>query len=102
MQNKGLKSLGSIMEEDVLSYFLDAEGVLSKSSGYKKQIAAVFKTCIDWNEKDCRNILAYLPRIRPKRKNIQFLTPEEVAGIRVLPSSRNQPVCANKKPPFCK
>ena len=84
MQNKGLKNLGSISEEDVLSFFLDDKGVLSKSSSYKKQIAAVFKAGINWNEKECRKIVAYLPRIRPKRKNIQFLTPKEVERIRDL------------------
>ena len=84
MQNKGLKNLGSIKEEDVLSFFLDDKGILSKSSSYKKQISAVFKAGINWNEKECRNILAYLPRIRPKRKNIQFLTPEEVERIHTM------------------
>jgi integrase len=81
VQNKGLKNLASIEEEDVLSFFLDDNGVLSKSSGYKKQIAAVFKAGISWKESECSRILAYLPRIRPKRKNIQFLTREEVEAI---------------------
>jgi integrase len=81
MQNKGLRSLASIEEEDVFSFFLDNNGVLSKSSGYKKQIAAVFKAGISWKESECRRILAYLPRIRPKRKNIQYLTREEVETI---------------------
>jgi len=84
MQNKGLKNLGSIREEDVLSFFLDDRGVLSKSSSYKKQIAAVFKAGINLNATECRKILAYLPRIRPKRKNIQFLTPEEVERIHTM------------------
>lgn len=83
MQRKELNCLDSISEEDVLSFFLDDDGNVSRSSTYKKQIAAVFKVCIDWNE-GCGRILSYLPQIRPKRKNIQFLIPEEVAGIRAL------------------
>ena len=81
IQSKGLRSLDYIKEEDVLSFFLDDNGILSKSSGYKKQIAAIFKAGISWKESECRRILAYLPRIRPKRKNIQFLTREEVEAI---------------------
>ena len=82
MQKKGRDNLGCISEEDVLSFFLDSEGNLSKCSNYKKSIAAVFKIAADWKEVDCYRILAYLPQIRPRRKNIQFLTPEEVASIR--------------------
>ena len=81
MQNKGLRSLASIEEGDALSFFLDDNGVLSRSSGYKKQIAAVFKAGTGWKENECRRILVYLPRIRPKRKNIQFFTDKEVEAI---------------------
>ena len=81
MQGNGLKSLGDIREEDVLAYFLDDNGDISKSSACKKQIAAVFKAGANWKEKECRTILAYLPKIRPRRKNVQFLTPCEVEAI---------------------
>lgn len=77
MQEKGRYQLSDICEDDVLSFFLDDKGNLSKCSSYKKQIAAVFKTGTGRNEKECRRILAYLPKIRPKRKNIQYLTPDE-------------------------
>jgi len=81
MQKRGLKSLDSIEEADALSYFLNGNGRLMCSE-HKRRIAAVFKVGIAWKENECRRILAYLPRIRPKRKNIQFLTPEEVEAIR--------------------
>lgn len=84
MQKKGIQSLDYVNEEDVLSFFLDSEGKVSKCSSYKKQIASVFKAGIGWKEKECQVLLAYLPPIRPKRKNIQFLTPEEVESIHVL------------------
>jgi integrase len=82
MQSKGIQSLGSITEEDALSFFLDDEGNLSKCSGYKKEVAAVLKNAAELKGKECRTLLAYLPQIRPKRKNIQFLTTEEVKSIR--------------------
>jgi len=82
MQKKGICSLDSISEDDVLSFFLDEEGNLSKCSSYKKNIAAVFSVAADWKEDECIRLLAYLPQIRPRRKNVQFLTPSEVASIR--------------------
>jgi integrase len=88
MQKKGIQSLDGIHEEDVLSFFLDSEGMVSKCSGYKKQIAAVFKAGIEWKEIECTILLAYLPPIRPKRKNIQFLTSEEVESIHAMLNDR--------------
>jgi len=89
MQKRGMKSLGCIGEEEVLSFFLDREGNVSKSSSYKKQIAAVLRAGTDWKEKECQILRAYLPPIRPKRKNIQFLTSEEVESIHALLDDRN-------------
>jgi integrase len=82
MQKKGICSLERISEEDVLSFFADDGGRLSKCSSYKKNIAAVLKGVAEWRQEDCIRLLAYLPQIRPKRKNIKYLTPEEVEAIR--------------------
>jgi len=89
MQKRDMKSLGCIDEEDVLSFFLDREGNVSKCSSYKKQIAAVLRAGTDWKEKECQTLLAYLPPIRPKRKSIQFLKSEEVESIHALLDDRN-------------
>ena len=89
MQKRGMKSLGCIGEEEVLSFFLDREGNVSKCSSYKKQIAAVLRAGTDWKEKECQILRAYLPPIRPQRKNIQFLTSEEVESIHALLDDRN-------------
>jgi len=89
MQERGIERLDGISEGDVLSFFLDDESNISKSSSYKKQIAAVFKIAADWQEKESSAILAYLPQIRPKRKNIQFLTPEEIDFIRSVIEDEN-------------
>jgi integrase len=81
IQKLGKYQLCDICEKDVLSFFLDEEGVLCKSYGYKKQIATVFKIGMAWKENECRMLLAYLPQIRPKRKNIPYLKPEETDAI---------------------
>ncbi len=82
MQKKGFKNLAAITEEAVLSFFLSEEGNLIKSCSYKKNIRAVFKTGISWKERECRKVLCFIPLLREKRKNIQYLTKEEVWKIR--------------------
>jgi len=82
MQKKGFESLGAVTEEAVLSFFLSDEDELIKSCSYKKNIRAVFKAGIAWKELECRKVLYFLPLLREKRKNIQYLTKEEVQKIR--------------------
>ena len=82
MQKKGLKSLDAFTEETVLSFFLSDEGELIKSCSYKKNIRAVFKAGISWKERECQKVLVFLPLLREIRKNIQYLTKEEVQKIR--------------------
>ena len=81
MQNKGHMTLDDITEDNVLSFFTDNYGNVALSSSYKKEIAAVFKADIGSYTEASRRVLAYLPMVRPKRKNIQYLTPEEIDNI---------------------
>ena len=82
MQKKGFESLDAFTEETVLSFFLSDEGKLIKSCSYKKNIRAVFKAGIVWKERECRKVLCFLPLLREIRKNIQYLTKDEVQEIR--------------------
>ena len=82
MQKKGFERLDAVTEEAVLSFFLSDEGELIKSCSYKKNIRAVFKAGLAWKEPQCRKVLYFLPLLREKRKNIQYLTKEEVQKIR--------------------
>ncbi|MDF2943122.1 MAG: integrase family protein [Herbinix sp.] len=82
MQKKGFESLNALTEEAVLSFFLSEENALIKSCSYKKNIRAVFKAGIAWKERECRKVICYLPLLREKRKNIQYLTKKEVQKIR--------------------
>jgi len=81
MQNQGNLTLEDITEDDAMSFFTDEYGTAALSSGYKKEIAAVFKANLGAFTESAKCILAYLPMIRPKRKNVQYLTPEEVDDI---------------------
>ncbi|MCB2361044.1 tyrosine-type recombinase/integrase [Clostridium estertheticum] len=82
MQKKGFESLNAFTEESVLSFFLSDEGKLTKSCSYKKNIRAVFKAGISWKARECQKVLYFLPLLREIRKNIQYLTKEEVQKIR--------------------
>ena len=81
MQKEGISCLSEIREEAAMSFFADSSGNVVLSSGYKKQIAAVLRADLDEYTSDARRILAYLPRIRPKRKNIPYLQPEETERL---------------------
>lgn len=97
MQNKGHMTLEDINEDDTMSFFTDASGNVSLSSCYKKQIAAVFKANLRSYTEASQRILAYLPMIRPKRKNIQYLTPEEVDCIHEMLNDKDNGLSLRNK-----
>lgn len=82
LQQAGYDSLNKITEAAVLSFFVTPEGKLYRSHSYKKNIAAVLKACIPNNPETFEKILAFLPALREKRKNIQYLKPEEIDAIK--------------------
>jgi integrase len=82
LQQKGINSLDKINEESVLSIFVSRNGTPLRSYSYKKNIAAVLKACIPYYPKTCPQLLAFLPALREIRKNIQYLTSEEIQKIK--------------------
>lgn len=82
MQRKGHNSLDTIAESDILSFFTDDNGEVSLSYTYKAEIAGLLGADLGSHSNSARRILAFLPAIRKRRKNIKYLTPEEVEAIR--------------------
>ena len=82
LQQKGIDSLVKITEEAVLSIFMSPDETLLRSCSYKKNIAAVLKTCIPYHPETCPRILTFLPALRETRKNIQYLTSEEIQKVK--------------------
>ena len=82
MQERGRESLGDVTEEDVLSFFAGPSGGPAYSSGFEKEVASALTSDLGPMSDDGRRVAAYVPRIRPRRNNIQYLQPEEVAAIR--------------------
>ena len=97
LQKKGIDSLVEITEEAVLSIFTSPDGTLSRSCSYKKHVAAVIKACIPLHPETCQLILAFLPDLRIARKNIQYLTLEEINKAKeALSNSKNQLALCDK------
>ena len=82
LQQKGINSLDKITEEAVLSIFMSPDETLLRSCSYKKNIAAVLKACIPDHPDTCPRLLSFLPALRETRKNIQYLTPEEIQKVK--------------------
>lgn len=82
MQEQGARCLDEVTEDAVLSFFVSEDGLLQKGCSYKKNISAVFKAGLKWKEPQCRRILGFLPLLRETRKNIQYLTQDEVRLLR--------------------
>lgn len=90
LQQKGIDSLVRITEEAVLSIFMSPDETMLRSCSYKKNIAAVLKAYIP-NHPICSRILAFLPALRESRRNIKYLTPEEIQSVRgTLADGENQ------------
>lgn len=83
MQLRGCRSLETVSEEDVLSFFLTETGKSIRSCSYRKNISAILKAGKAWKKTECQRLLAFLPMLREKRKNIQYLTDGEIADIRL-------------------
>jgi integrase len=82
LQQKGINSLDKITEEAVLSIFMSPDETLLRSCSYKKNVAAVLKACIPYHSETCPQVLSFLPALREIRKNIQYLTPEEIQKVK--------------------
>ncbi len=82
MQKRGRAALNDITEDDVISYFIREGGRRPLSGGCRDTLAAVFKSDLGVHTEAARQILAYIPVIRQRRKNIPYLKPEEADAIR--------------------
>ena len=90
IQKKGTNSLEKITEKAVLSIFMSQDETQLRSCSYKKNIAAVLKACIPYHPETCPRLLAFLPALRETRKNIQYLTLEEIQKVKdALAGSEN-------------
>ena len=97
LQQAGYDSFDSVTEAAVLSFFISPDGKPCRSHSYKKNIAAVLKACIVLNPETFNRTLAYLPALREKRKNIQYLKPEEISALKQMYADREAQVSFRDK-----
>jgi integrase len=82
MQERGLASLAEISEDDALSFFADEAGCPTRSRTYAGNVRAVLSSDLGCLADDAHAVAEMLPRVRSKRRNIQYLQPEEAGSIR--------------------
>lgn len=78
-ERQSIFHLKDITEEIVLNYFKSSEGNKKRGYGCKNQISIVLKRC---GNADCLRINAYLPKLKNRRKNIQYLNDEELNELK--------------------
>lgn len=89
LQIIGENALSKISEEGVISFFYK-NGVFLHDHSTASSIAAFLKNAINYEPNECRRILSYIPKIRKRRLNIQYLTESECnAFCYALEDTRN-------------
>lgn len=82
LQNKGINSFKSVTEESVLDVF-SSDGKICRSYNFKYTVEFAFKTCLPfYGDGICSRMLSYLPALPHVKKNVQYLTKEEICRIK--------------------
>lgn len=82
LQNKGINSFESVTEESVLDVF-SSDGKICRSYNFKHTVEFAFKTCLPfYGDGICSRMLSYLPALPHVKKNVQYLTKEEMWCIK--------------------
>ena len=82
LQGMGCDCLIDVHEKHVLQYFTDDNNKgPCKSAGYKNVILKTLKLCSDYSE-ECLRIASFFPPMHNRRKNIQYITGDEITQLR--------------------
>lgn len=96
-QRKGCQMLEDITEDIILSYFCDKTGKITLSASTKVNIVSVFHAELGLYSDAAKVILTYLPALKRRRKNIQYLTEEEISALKdVLISEKSNITLRNR------
>lgn len=80
MQEKGKGTLFTIDEKSVLSFFYNGTEIIRSASCMKK-ISYVLRAC-SFRFPDCQRILTFLPCLKKRRKNIDYISGDEDIRLR--------------------
>ena len=82
LQCAGISTLQEITQDSIIAIFLNEDGTARRSFSYKYIISVVFKSNVESNPILFNQLISYLPNLRVNRKNIQYLSDEEMAEIK--------------------
>lgn len=92
LQAQGVFSFNDATEKHVQSV-LDGY-----SCGYRKVIRVVVRRCAPYFEKDvCERFISLLPMTRNKRRNIEYLTAQEIACVKRALTAQDSCLCLRDK-----
>jgi len=89
LQSAGISKASEITQQSVIEAFMNKDGTQRWGRKCKYIISVVFKTNVPSNPELFTRLMAYLPDLREVRKNIQYLTDEEINKIKSVLSNRN-------------
>lgn len=92
LQTNGISSLCQIDQDVIINSLINAEGLPSKSASYFGQILSVFRGSNGYSV-ECGRIAQILPVVRKRRKNIQYLKPDERSSIKSVLKDENSGLC---------
>ena len=96
LQNKRVNSFKSVTEESVLDVF-SSDGKICRSYNFKYTVEFAFKTCLPfYGDGICSRMLSYLPALPHVKKNVQYLTKEEMWRIKSVLEKDNTLSLQNK------
>ena len=82
LQKQGVSSLEQITEKNVLTVFKDS-GEIGQSYSFKSTVYRAFMVCAPFYPAGiCSRVISYLPAIVNFRKNVQYLTKDEIKRIK--------------------
>lgn len=91
LQLNGEDSLNKVTEKGVLRCFFNNDRQI-RGASCAGAVRRFLLQCVDFNS-ECQRIVAYVPRFRNSRKNIQYLSPEEVSLIRLVIDDAENTLC---------
>ena len=95
LQAAGIRKLGDITEDVILSTFSGDDGKLEKGATYYYAAREMFRVCSEIFPTE--RIIPLIPVISPRRKMVQYLTPEEASKIRAVLESSGSALCLRDK-----
>jgi integrase len=100
LQQSGINAIDKITQSSVLSVFVDGKGEIIRSHTYKNATATVLNACIaagSESSESLAKVAAFLPELRKNRKNIQYLTHDEISKIKRILTNTNSGISLRNK-----